>query len=129
MPGDLFLHDSWVYRLAKAMGASIVFDEDSHILYRQHGVNTIGEAGCTPSLYRWGNLFRKREHPIQGFFSEIDQYMGDCIGRDEKKYIDWILTYNRSLKSKLMLAFDPQARKRGLKSQVLWIAKLVFGTL
>ena len=36
------IHDWDLYRIVMALGGNIVYDEMSHILYRQHGNNTIG---------------------------------------------------------------------------------------
>lgn len=36
-------HDSWVYLVALAIDAQIVFDLNGHVLYRQHGTNVSGK--------------------------------------------------------------------------------------
>lgn len=36
------IHDAWVYKIALAFGGKIIHDKTKHILYRQHGLNTIG---------------------------------------------------------------------------------------
>ena len=123
------IHDAWVYRLAKATGARIVFDEKSHILYRQHGNNVCGVDACVPSLNRWQNLFRRREHPIQRFMQEISLLHGNLLAGEEKKYVENLCAYNHSLKATLALACSPLAKKRGWKTRCLWIAKVVFRTL
>ncbi len=48
-PDYLFMHDVWVHKLCIAAGGNLVFDEDVHILYRQHGGNVIGGA---PSVWK-----------------------------------------------------------------------------
>lgn len=123
------MHDSWMYRIAKSVHANIFFDKNSYILYRQHENNVVGEDACKPSKYRWSNIIKKREHYIQSFYQEIYDCYNDYIFGDEKKYIELILSYNKSIKSMYELAFDKQAKKRGKKSFILWIAKLVFRTL
>lgn len=42
-PDYLPMHDVWVYSIALGLGAKVVFDKQSHILYRQHGNNTTGQ--------------------------------------------------------------------------------------
>ena len=42
-PEYLPMHDVWIYSIAQAIGAKIYFDEQPHILYRQHSNNTIGQ--------------------------------------------------------------------------------------
>lgn len=42
-PKYIPMHDVWIYSVAQAVGAKIYFDKTPHILYRQHGNNTIGQ--------------------------------------------------------------------------------------
>lgn len=42
-PVDIMMHDSWIYKVALALGYNIAFDANAHILYRQHGNNVIGD--------------------------------------------------------------------------------------
>lgn len=50
-PDFIEMHDTWIYRIALAIGAKVVFDPIPHILYRQHGNNVIGQG--QGSLYEW----------------------------------------------------------------------------
>ena len=42
MPAIMPMHDIWIYSIALGIGAFVHFDPRPHILYRQHGDNTIG---------------------------------------------------------------------------------------
>ena len=42
-PQHLFMHDFWVYNVALALEAKVIFDSTPHILYRQHAGNAIGQ--------------------------------------------------------------------------------------
>ena len=39
---DVVMHDWWAYQVVTGAGGRIVFDGESHVLYRQHGGNQIG---------------------------------------------------------------------------------------
>lgn len=41
-PRIIMMHDSWIYKVALCMGYDVIFDETSHIHYRQHSNNVIG---------------------------------------------------------------------------------------
>lgn len=41
-PSFMKMHDSWVCRVAHAIGAYVYVDQHSYILYRQHGDNVLG---------------------------------------------------------------------------------------
>ncbi len=43
-PVNQYIHDWWIYKAAQLLG-TLVIDEESRILYRQHGNNTIGISG------------------------------------------------------------------------------------
>lgn len=63
IPNYLPMHDVWIYSVALAVGAKVVFDKQPHILYRQHGNNTIGQGYS--ALHEWKRRWRrisKKEH-------------------------------------------------------------------
>lgn len=43
-PTYLMMHDSWVVKSCLAIGGKVIYDQEPHILYRQHGGNVIGGA-------------------------------------------------------------------------------------
>ena len=51
VPVNMPMHDLWIYSIALAADAHIVFDPTPHILYRQHGNNTIGQG--QGFVYEW----------------------------------------------------------------------------
>lgn len=54
-PRTMTMHDSWVLRVAGAVG-QVVYDETSHMDYRQHGANVVG---ASPSRLKiWHRRFR-----------------------------------------------------------------------
>lgn len=62
-PDYIPMHDVWIYSVAQAVGAKIYFDKTPHILYRQHGNNTIGQGYSR--WHEWNRRlkrFRNGEH-------------------------------------------------------------------
>lgn len=41
-PNYISMHDNWIYRVCLAVNGKVIFDPQSHILYRQHSNNVIG---------------------------------------------------------------------------------------
>ena len=41
-PNFIAMHDAWIHKVCIALDGEVVFDEDVHILYRQHQNNVIG---------------------------------------------------------------------------------------
>lgn len=123
-----FIHDSWVYRLAKVCGAEIVFDERSYILYRQHGNNVIGSKSLRmvkPELF-FSILDRKDRHGFQKQVYEIVRLNGEYIAPVNRNYVDWVLNYNKKLSSWWHLVASPLMLRRGLLFYFVWIFKLIF---
>lgn len=62
-PSFIRMHDLWVYDVAQAIGAHVVFDKEAHISYRQHGGNAVGQQDSLRFVWaaRWKRL-RKNEH-------------------------------------------------------------------
>ena len=42
-PGVAFMHDWWIYQVIAGFG-TVLYDDQSFILYRQHGANAVGDA-------------------------------------------------------------------------------------
>lgn len=123
---DLFLHDSWIYRLAVLCGADIVFDPRSHILYRQHEKNNCGmNALKMIDLDAWRRIFARSPHRVQKKIKEINNIRDDIVCEKYKKYVHWVLTYNKSLLSWLHLALSPMAFRRGPMLYIIFIIKLI----
>ena len=128
------IHDSWVYRLAKSIGTTIVFDKNSYILYRQHGNNEIGMEGAKlhhTSLSFFAKrflplLFMKRTHHMQNFFKEINDNYSDELGENEKRVIGQLIGYRFSLINKLKLIRNGDMRKRPLKTRLVWAYSIIF---
>ena len=129
MPNIKSYHDAWIHRVAKCVGANIVFDRESYILYRQHGDNLVGQEGCSPTQNHWWNVFKPRKHFVQKIYKEIFENYKDYIGKRERYYIYLILSYNKKFSSLKKLACDKQAKVRGKKSHIRWVIKLLLRTL
>lgn len=60
-PKYLAMHDVWIYDIAKAIDAAVVFDPTPHILYRQHDQNVIGQG-----YSRWKEWRRRIQRIVFG---------------------------------------------------------------
>lgn len=58
---DIVSHDWWLYIVATATGGKMLFDQEPHILYRQHKGNLVGSnLGLTSRFKRLQKLFSSR---------------------------------------------------------------------
>lgn len=84
---SLSMHDAWVYRVAAAIGI-VIYDNEPHMFYRQHGKNVVGADMNTMKLWvhRWKNLFKHRlDNKRSMMAKEIVKGYGSYL--DEKDFI------------------------------------------
>ncbi|WP_278373110.1 glycosyltransferase family 2 protein [Segatella bryantii] len=92
-PSYIPMHDVWIYSVALAVGAKIVFDPNSYILYRQHSSNTIGQG--QGEMHEWKRRFHRfvysehsRYRRAQEIWNGYNQMMCNENKDILKKFID-----------------------------------------
>lgn len=130
------IHDNWVYRVAKSVGAKIIFDNKSHILYRQHENNVCGiEATKTTHdnkymiAHFFSNMGSADAHPIYDFGKEIKHGYYKYLTKESKYYLDLITDYYKSPSKKIRLVFDKEIRRRTTKLKLIWAYKILFNRI
>lgn len=133
------IHDSWIYRVAKSIGATVVFDENSYILYRQHGNNSVGlkslyQYQYHESMWYWIKrfipmLFEKRSHVLIDAMQEIYDNYYDDLTMEGEKIIRYYLKYRTNVIAKFKLIMNPDMKKRSRKDKMLWVYRVIFNWL
>ena len=105
-------HDNWIYILCMYLG-NVYYDNESHILYRQHGANISGAKVTGYKLFfkrlrrgaagHWGNDFELYSTMLLKCFAE-------SINLDDKMYVERIATYRKNYLAKIALLFSPNYR-------------------
>lgn len=113
-------HDNWIYILCMYLGHAI-YDENSHILYRQHGTNLSGEKvmGVKLLLHRikratkghWG-------HDFELYSSMLIRCFTGRLMQEDEKYVRMIASYRSSLWKKLSLLFSPTYRANNFAKNI-----------
>lgn len=108
------IHDAWVYKIALAFGGKVIHDKSKHILYRQHGLNTIG--GNQNLLDKWRRRFNsfidnKRYRSAQAKIL-LDNY-SDVLPLSSVEVLTMIADYHGTLRKKMRIISDD--RFKGLK--------------
>lgn len=106
-PEYLSMHDVWIYGVAQAVGAKIIFDPVPHILYRQHGNNTIGQG--QGKLHEWrlrlGRLF-KGDKSRSRRAEEIEKGYCHMITDENKMVLNAFLNGKSSISDRIRLLHD-----------------------
>ena len=114
--GYMESHDWALYNIVTAFG-KVVIDDESHILYRIHGNNTIGKSSRLKDL--WVKLKRLFKKPVRSR-SRFAKDFYDCFGDKLVKVyaeIAYKLGYYRIAHKKMSLLFDK--RLNGLTFKVM----------
>lgn len=107
-PSFVAMHDLWIYCIALAVGAKVIFDPQPHILYRQHENNVIGLS--TNKYKEWKNrlfgLFDRKGNERYEFAREIQQGYLSQMTVENRATIDTFIKAKTSIKYRLKLFFD-----------------------
>lgn len=106
-PTYISMHDSWLHKVCLISSGNICFDEDIHILYRQHGNNQIG---ITTSRYKGFIKHIKSMESKEKSRSKIITSLLECYGNDmsakDKKMAELVANYDKNYISWMRLLFD-----------------------
>lgn len=105
-------HDNWIYILCMYLG-NVVYDEESHIYYRQHGTNLSGEkvSGAKLVLRRMKRATKGHwGHDFELYSSEMLNCFAEKLSIKDYEYISRIANYRKSLKNKISLFFSTSYR-------------------
>lgn len=125
LPEVIKVHDFLMYQLCMFLG-KVVYDENSYILYRQHGNNQIGKPGFLARL-------KKRMHGhYKEHILELQNYRflkayKDLLSVDDIGLISRIAFYRRNLFSRLALLFDGRIRYTSMESNFFYLIKIIIG--
>lgn len=107
IPEYVPMHDVWVYSVALAVGAKIHFDKQPHILYRQHGNNTIGQG--YGALHEWNRRikrFVRSEHSRYRRACEIKKGYARYIEKQNADILDTFINAKYNFLKRLSLCCD-----------------------
>lgn len=113
-PSYVSMHDAWVYRVCYALGGKVVYDNNSHILYRQHGNNVSG-----------GNMnFRKKikkqfgDNACLRLNTAKELYNGynKLIDRKNSEILLDFINYQDNLSSKIRVIFGNKYTLNSIKT-------------
>lgn len=95
----LLMHDDWVYKIATAVNADIIFDDEKLMLYRQHGMNVIG--GIRQNFKeKWTGRFKKLFYPDNlrvKVVSELITQFGNNLPPRNKILLTKLANYKKGL--------------------------------
>ncbi|MCC8015139.1 MAG: glycosyltransferase family 2 protein [Eubacterium sp.] len=127
-PKKVSMHDTFLYRLASAVNAEIFFDENSHILYRQHSSNLLGSRSLFDKLAHYFSFFIKNK-----YFSRSDEAAllirtaQGLIPTENLALLTQIIAYKYSNKTTLRLLTSGKLKTPSFLTNLVVAAALMLG--
>ena len=122
-PDYAITHDWWIY-LAAAGAGRIQIDNQSYLLYRQHGGNLLGRRNLFGRWRKYFMLYRLygRNHELLRQMREFHRLYGERLSPDNRLLLLRYLHYRDSLWSRLRLVFCRRIGRLRLGDDLLWRA-------
>lgn len=127
LPSKMPMHDIWIYTFAMAINAFVYFDHNSHILYRQHGNNTVGQG--QGAIYEW----KQRLHRIisspnerSNQAKELLNCYSDIISEDNIKILRIFIDGKKDIKKRIKILQNKEFRCANHMTQFLFWIELIF---
>lgn len=115
--GNIYMHD-WYFYMIAAYYNSVVFDNDSYILYRQHKNNVLGNKNYCTRVRNAISNNNKTKNII------LEQIKSFSIHIGEDKVLRWI--NNLTLKNKLNILFSRKIVRQNLLETIIYKIIIVF---
>lgn len=126
-------HDDWIHRLAISLESDIIFDDNSYILYRQHGDNVCGSF-ATEDKPLWYLIKRAFEYILKGkgyeratLAMDIMNNYSHLMSEEIKENMKLIAEYKKSPQNKLQLLRKADISGRPAKERWIWKVKVLLG--
>ena len=127
IPEKIKVHDFYMYQLCSMLG-KVIFDPESHILYRQHGNNQIGKKNL---FKRWIDRFKYLGHCSEHILEKQNYYLlkalKDLLSPEDIYLISKIAFYRRNIFCRLSLLLDRKISYSKIENNTMFILKILFG--
>ena len=127
-PSYLHMHDSWFHKVCIIAHGFLIYDENVHIYYRQHGNNVIGSRKSIFERIQQRFISLRQKGCIR---SRTAQSLLMCYGGlmtdNEKKVVNQIATYKQSFFNRLKLVFNFNVRTNYFFRNILFRFSVLFG--
>ena len=127
-PGPITMHDEWLHKVCLAVGGILIYDEDVHILYRQHGGNTIGgQLSISKVLKRYWKTFAEPDCLRSKCIKSVLDCFGDKMSPEKRKMAEKVAFYKESFGKRMELLLDKDIRMEYPKRNIMFKLAVLFG--
>lgn len=127
-PGFVSMHDAWIHKICVASNGVLHYDDDVHILYRQHGNNVVGaNQSHFAKFKRRLRSLRKKECCRSKMVAELLKYYGAEMTAEQKNMANEVANYKSSFWKKMVLLFDRRIKTGYLYRDMMYKFAVLMG--
>lgn len=120
-PEYVAMHDAWFHKVCLICKGNLIFDEDVHILYRQHGNNVIGisnsKIGRLKSHIR---SFKNKECSRSRIILSLLKCYGSEMSKEDLELSTLVANYRKSFINRMKLLFCKKIKTDYIRRNVLF---------
>lgn len=124
---DCLMHDSWIFMICNFFG-KVIYDEDAHINYRQHGHNVVGTSKDRKSKII-ARIRRAADRTVQPRLKNAQVIHDEFKDMFEKKDLQKVIKmsdYKKSFWGWMRLLFDFDIRSNQFRSDLRYRLLILF---
>lgn len=127
-PQFIVMHDTWIFKVALATCDSVVFDQNSYILYRQHNNNVLG--GKTSKFTtRWSKRIKSLMKPERTRWKEMSELLNGysaIMKKEIKEVVYPLVEYKEyTLFHRIRIAFSSSYKTSVISKNILFRIALI----
>ncbi len=129
LPSAMVMHDFYVALVCSGIGGSIIYDNEPHIKYRQHGGNVVGVShGILGKIKdRFKSIKQKPRISVESQANDILNRYSDIIQGDKKNFLAKVAGYKKSFWSRFCLACSLKTRYVNMNKSITLRLAILLG--
>lgn len=127
-PSNIFYHDYFIYKLCMFLG-KVYYDNNSYILYRQHGKNQVGAKNFIDRTKKRMELNWLHAHPIENQNRSFLEVIRNELNSTDIKLLEDFCNYNQKFINKLRLLTNRKIRYSSLSKDLMYRIRIILGTV
>ena len=127
-PSFIAMHDGWLHKICILSKGNLIYDEDVHILYRQHSANVIGSSNSIKKKFMLKvKSLRSKECIRSRTIASLVENYSDLMSDDELATAKRVAEYKNSLSNRIRLLVDTKIKTNYLRRNVMYKLAVITG--
>lgn len=128
-PDYIAMHDAWFHKVCIVCDGNLYFDEDVHILYRQHGNNVVGISDSKKkSINRMYNRLINKKCVQSMVVKSLLECYGNQMSKENRELSHLVVDYRKGILQKFSLLLDNRIRTNYIRRNILYKLEVLLGT-